>query len=558
MPRSDLDERLARLEKDGFVARLHSRDASLWSADAATQSAIKERLGWLIIAEKMAGAAEELRAFAGQVRDAGIRDVVLLGIGGSSLAPEVLRATLGVAPGYPHLTVLDTTDPVTVLALERKLDLSRTLFIVASKSGATIEVLSLFAYFRERLGAVKAGSEGESFIAITDEGTPLQALAREHRFRCVFLNPSDVGGRFSALSYFGMVPAALIGADVGLLLRRAAAMAEVCASGSAPADNPGVWLGATLGELALAGRDKLTLLPSLALAAFGGWVEQLVAESTGKEGRGILPVEGEPPASPDVYGDDRLFVQLRLETDASSGDALEALRRAGHPVVDICLQNPYDLGAEFYRWEVATATAAAILGVNPFDEPNVAESKANTEKLLEIYRAEGALPEGTPAFSEDAVAVFAERPSGGLAEALASLVRRLRPGGYLALAAYLPETPAVRAALQSMRLALRDATKAATTLGFGPRYLHSTGQLHKGGRDNGVFLLFTSDDAEDAAVPGQPYTFGVLKRAQALGDLEALRRRRRPVLRLHLQAGVEAGLARVASALASAVETDTR
>ena len=346
------------------------------------------------------------------MRDGGFRDVVLLGMGGSSLAPRVLAETLGVAPGWPRLTVLDTTDPATVLGLERRLDLSRTLFIVASKSGTTIEVLSLFGYFWERLRAVKAGSEGENFIAITDEGTPLQALAGEHRFRRVFINPSGVGGRFSALSHFGMVPAALIGADVRLLLRRAAAMAEVCASSAAPADNPGVWLGATLGELALAGRDKLTLLPSPALAAFGAWVEQLIAESTGKEGKGILPVDGEPPAAPGVYGDDRLFVQLRLGDDVSSDGALEALRRAGHPVVSLRLPDPYDLGAEFYRWEVATATAGAILGVNPFDEPNVAESKANTEKVLESYRAEGALPEDRPAFSEDGVAVFASaRPA---------------------------------------------------------------------------------------------------------------------------------------------------
>jgi len=552
LPRSDLDERLARLANDDFVARLYSRDASLWSADPATQVAIRERLGWLDLPQTMTGAIDGLRAFAEEVREAGFRDAVLLGMGGSSLSPRVLAETIGIAPGYPSLTVLDTTDPATILTLERGLDLTRALFIVSSKSGATIEALSLFAYFRERLRAVKAGSEGENFIAITDEGTALQALAREHGFRRVFLNPSDVGGRFSALSYFGMLPAALIGADLGLLLRRASAMAALCAA-SAVAENPGVRLGATLGELALAGRDKPTLLLSPALESLGGWLEQMLAESTGKDGRGILPIGGEPPATPEVYGDDRFFVHLGLGEDTSADGALEALGRAGHPVVRLRLEDPYDLGAEFYRWEVATATAGAILGINPFDEPNVAESKANTEKLLDIYRAEGALPEGAPALSEDGVAVFADGSPGDLAGAFTSLLRRLRAGGYLALAAYLPETPSMRAALQSMRLAIRDATKAATTPGFGPRYLHSTGQFHKGGPANGVFLLLTIDGAEDAPVPGEPYTFAVLRRAQALGDLEALRRRGLPVLRLHLQTDVEGGLARVGGALDAAL-----
>ena len=552
-----VDERLERLEKDGFVAGIHNRDASLWSADAEVQLAIKSRLGWLTVAEKMTDVSEDLTVFADEIRSAGFREVVLLGMGGSSLAPEVLSKTLGIAKGYPNLTVLDTTDAASIQAVDSRVDPAKTLFVVASKSGTTVEALSLFAHFMARVRAVKGDSAGENFIAITDEGTPLQELAREHSFRRVFTNPSDIGGRYSALSYFGLVPAALIGADVNMLLRRAMTMAEASASCVITNENPGVWLGAILGELALAGRDKLTLALSPGLASFGSWVEQLIAESTGKDGKGILPVDGETLADPAVYGSDRLFVHLRLQDDTSLDDVVERLRSAGHPLVTLRLQDPYDVGGELFRWEMATATAGAVLGVNPFDEPNVAESKANTNRLLEEHRASGALPEGEPAISEDGVALFADEPAADLSAALGSFLKQVRPGDYIALAAYLERAPAVQRILQSLRLTLRDGTRAATTLGYGPRYLHSTGQLHKGGGDNGLFLLITADDDQDVEVPGQPYTFGILKRAQALGDLQSLRGRGRRLLRLHISGDVEAGLKRVEQALKAAVTAAT-
>ena len=549
-----VSDRLERLERDGFAGRLHARDASLWSTDAKTQQAIKNRLGWLTVAEKMTGVCDDLTSFADEIRGAGYRDVVLLGMGGSSLAPEVLRSALGVGDGYPDLVVLDTTDPASIRAVENALDPTKALFLVASKSGATVEVQALFAYFMERVKAAKGPAAGENFVAITDEGTPLQELARRYRFRRVFTNPSDIGGRYSALSYFGLVPAALIGVDVAKLLDRALTMAEASASCVAPSEAPGLWLGATLGELALAGRDKLTLAVSPEVASFGAWVEQLIAESTGKEGKGILPVDGETLGGPSAYGDDRLFVHLRLDGDDSLDEAVGKLAAAGHPVVTLHLGDAYDLGGEFLRWELATANAGAIIGINPFDEPNVAESKENTQRLLEAYRSKGVPPQaGRPALQEDGVALFAQEAGGGLTEALTSFLRQVRPGDYIALAAYLTRTPATEAALQSMRLVIRDGTRAATTLGYGPRYLHSTGQLHKGGGDNGLFILLTADDREDLEVPGQPYTFGALKRAQALGDMEALQRRGRRVVRLHVSSDVQAGLDRMAQALRSAV-----
>ena len=556
-----VSDRLERLEREGFAAKLHARDASLWSADAKTQQAIKNRLGWLTVVERMTDVCDDLTSFASEIKGAGYRHVVLLGMGGSSLAPDVLHSALGVRGGYPDLLVLDTTDPTSIRAAERALDPAKTLFLVASKSGTTVEVLSLFAHFMEWVKGAKGASAGETvpagrqgFVAITDEGTPLQELARRQRFRRVFTNPADIGGRYSALSYFGLVPAALIGVDVAKLLDRGLIMAEASASCVAPPEAPGLWLGAVLGELALAGRDKLTLAVSPEAASFGSWVEQLIAESTGKEGKGILPVDGETLGDPSAYGDDRLFVHLRLDGDDSLDDAVGKLAAAGHPVVTLHLGDTYDLGGEFFRWELATATAGAILGINPFDEPNVAESKENTQRLLDAYRSRGAPPEaGRPALEEDGLALFAEKTDGGLMEALASFLRQVRPGDYIALAAYLTRTPATETALQSMRLVMRDATRAATTLGYGPRYLHSTGQLHKGGGDNGLFILLTGDDSEDLEVPGQAYTFGVLKRAQALGDLEALRRRGRRVIRLHLSDDVEAGLDKLARALRSAV-----
>jgi hypothetical protein len=427
----------------------------------------------------------------------GFQHVVLLGMGGSSLAPEVIHATFGAAAGFPTLHVLDTTDPASIIALESSVDLGRTLFLVASKSGGTIETLSHFGYFHAKV------PRGEQFVAITDPGSNLEALGREHGFRRVFLNPPDIGGRYSALSYFGLVPAALVGAPVHDLLDQATEMACACHSCVPARENPGLWLGAVIGEAARAGRDKLTLVLPAAIGAFGTWVEQLVAESTGKEGRGILPVEGEPLGPQGAYGNDRLFVSI--------GDELGL-----EPTVNLAFSSPLQLGAEFFRWEFATAVAGAVLGINPFDQPNVQEAKDATSRIL----AAGPVPD--PGFDD-----------------LGALLNEVRPGDYVAITAYIQRDAKNEEALRRVRTRLRDQYGVATTVGFGPRFLHSTGQLHKGGPNTGVFIQVVSDEGADLEIPGKPYTFGTLKAAQALGDLESLRAHGRRVARVRLQTLLE-------------------
>jgi glucose-6-phosphate isomerase len=540
-------ERASRsLGEADAVRRIWAHDASLWGQDALAERNITSRLGWLTVVETMQERVEGLRAFADEVRSAGFRRAVLLGMGGSSLAPDVLRQTFGAARGYLDLDVLDTTDPATLAHLERSLDLDQTLFLVASKSGTTLETLSHLAYFW-----AKTNGRGDQFVAITDGGTPLEALARERGFRRVFVNPADIGGRYSALSYFGLVPGALLGLDLTALLDRAARMAEACrptGDGARATGGPGLQLGAILGAAAVAGRDKLTLVLPDTIASFGDWVEQLIAESTGKQGKGIVPVVGEPLGAPEVYGDDRLFVALTLE-GATPDERLGALQQAGQPVVTIPLRDTLDLGGEFFRWEFATAVAGVVLGINPFDEPNVQESKDNTNRVLEEFQRLGRLPEPESAARSNGLAVLGDAEAQSVEDALASFLDAARPGDYLALLAYLPYRESVRAALHDLRLRLRDRLRVATTLGFGPRYLHSTGQLHKGGPQTGLFLQFTGDDPEDVPIPGQPYTFGILKRAQALGDLQALQARGRPVRGIRLQGDLEAGLRHLATTL---------
>ncbi len=511
--------------------RLWDRDPTLWKDDAATGEKIRNRLGWLISPAQMLGEVAALRQFADEARKAGLKHAVLLGMGGSSLCPEVCRNTYGVAPGYLDLRVLDTTDPAAIAACERSVDLRRTLFINASKSGTTIESASLARYFWEK------APRGEQFVAITDPGTALDQEGQNRGFRRVFRNPADIGGRYSALSYFGLVPAALIGADLDALLDRAERMVKACGPAVPVAKNPGVTLGAALGELAAKGRDKVTFVLSPRIADFGNWVEQLLAESTGKEGKGLMPVVGEPFGGPEVYGNDRVFVAMLLEDDTEIGiDAkLAALERAGHPVFRLPLKNALDLGGEFFRWEVATAICGMEMKINPFDEPNVTESKDNTSRLLKQYEEQGRLPDEPSATPQD----------------VPRLLGQAQPGDYLALLAFLDPRPEYASRLQSIRANLRDATRLATTLGLGPRYLHSTGQLHKGGPNKGVFLLLTADNAQDLPIPGRPFTFGTLKQAQALGDLESLKRRGRRVLRLHLGKDVPAGLDELAHALAA-------
>ncbi|MEX0785340.1 MAG: glucose-6-phosphate isomerase [Dehalococcoidia bacterium] len=476
--------RLASFGEQQVVRRVWARDHTLWKPEPRE---ISDRLGWLTIVDRMSAEAPALRGFARSVADDGLRTAVLLGMGGSSLAPEVLASAFGAPEGHLRLEVLDTTDPASIRAAERGIDLSRTLFIVASKSGTTVETMSHLAYFWEK------AQDGQRFVAITDAGTPLEALGRERGFRRVFLNPDDIGGRYSALSYFGLVPGALIGVEVDELLERARAMAEACHRQRPAEENPGAWLGAVLGEAALAGRDKLTLVLPPELAALGCWIEQLVAESTGKEGRGIIPVEGEPLGAPGVYGDDRLFVAI------GEHEGLEELERVGHPVVRLADHDALQLGAEFFRWELATAIAGHVLGINPFDQPDVQSAKDATARV----HSEGET--GAPATPS---------PAG--------LLDQARPGDYIAILAYLPRNEETESRLRFARAGLRDRHRLATTAGFGPRYLHSTGQLHKGGPNTGVYIQIVGEDSEDVAIPGAPYSFGELKRAQALGDLQSL------------------------------------
>ncbi|MHB8620270.1 MAG: bifunctional transaldolase/phosoglucose isomerase, partial [Chloroflexota bacterium] len=516
-----VDNRLQAIAKTDGVRKIWQKDPAFWGKqnDADATKSIKNRLGWLSVSDQMLEQVQDLESFAADVKSAGFRHAVLCGMGGSSLCVEVSRQTYGSRPGYPEMIVLDTTDPATIAAASKDIDPARTLFIIATKSGGTTETLSHFKYFWN------IRPDGSNFIAITDPGTSLEKLAADHGFRRVFLNPSDIGGRYSVLSYFGLVPAAVMGVDVKKLLDRAEHLAHDCVPLMQPADNAGAWWGTVMGEAGAAGRDKVTILCPPAIASFGLWAEQLIAESTGKEGRGLVPVAGEPVGPPAVYGNDRLFAYLKLGQHPDLDAGAEALRRAGHPVVTFTLRDTYDLGEEFFRWEFGTGVAGAVLGINAFDEPNVQESKDNTKALLTQYEASGALP--------------ALQSAGG---SLASLLSKVQPGDYVATMAYLRATPEVDDMLKSIRVAIRDRWRVATTVGYGPRFLHSTGQLHKGGANNGVFIQITADDPVDVEIPGEKYTFGTLKRAQALGDFQSLERHGRRAVRLHLGPDVKAGL----------------
>jgi transaldolase/glucose-6-phosphate isomerase len=549
-----VDETLDVLEHKNFSRRLWAKDGSLWKEEPEHQTLIANRLGWLTIAETMLERVGELIAFADEVKQAGFKQVVLLGMGGSSLAPEVYRDVLGIAADLPELIVLDSTDPATILRVGRKIDPARTLFLVSSKSGGTTETLSFYKHFAEKVRAVKGERAGENFIAITDPGTPLERLAHETGFRRVFSAPEDVGGRFSALTYFGLAPAALIGVDVKTLLERAIKMARACGPEVKLADNPGVFLGVALGELWKLGRDKLTFITSPSLASFGYWVEQLIAESTGKEGRGILPVEGEPLQIPNfknkmskVFGNDRAFVHLRLEGEDAQDRKVAALEAAGYPVIHVEVKQKINLAQEFFRWEFATAVAGALLGIDPFDQSNVAESKDNTKRLLAEFVEKGKLPERGVATKKSE-----------WVESLTGLLKRVKVGDYVALQAYIEKSPSSERALRAIRKELRDAFGVAVTVGYGPRFLHSTGQLHKGGANNGVFIQITADAVKDVAIPGEPYTFGTLIRAQAVGDLRALKSHRRRVVRIHLGEDVKGGLRQLQEAVHKAIAASKR
>lgn len=537
-----VSERLDAWQATHFARRLWAKDPTLWFSHPVAE--IVDRLGWLTAHETGREQLDDLLAFAARMKAEGVRHVVLLGMGGSSLAPEIFQRTFGNESGHPELIVLDSTHPAAVRAVEDRIALRHTLFLVSSKSGTTLEVLSFFRTFWERLKRDGA-DPGRHFVAITDPGTPLEQLARERSFRRVFLAPADVGGRYSALTVFGLVPAALIGMDVGKLIDRARTLAEACSFGVPAPANPALRLGAALGELARAGRDKLTFVPSPRLSAFPVWLEQLIAESTGKDGKGLLPVADEPIGRPELYGTDRVFVGLFLGRDEQPDltAALDALETRGHPVARIRLAETADLGQEIFRWEMAVAAAGAVLGIHPFDQPDVQLAK---DLAREAMAKRGQGPE-RPAASEDVTCSVAR--SSALREALQHWLAQARAGDYVTVQAYLAPAPDTTDALQRIRLMLRDRLKLATTLGYGPRFLHSTGQLHKGGPNTGLFLQIVDEPGEDLPVPETDYTFGALIRAQAWGDFQALVQRGRRVVRIQVGADVGEGLARVAESL---------
>ena len=520
---------------------LMRRDPSVWSHEPGVQEKIGKRLGWLDSPLLMADSLDRLRAFAGQVKHDGITDVVLLAMGGSSLAPEVLRAVIGSAPGWPRLHVLDSTDPAAIAAVATTPE--HTLYIIASKSGSTIEPNSLAAHFQQVLENATGARWPEHFVAITDEGTELAARARTQGFRDLFINPSDIGGRYSALSFFGLVPAALMGQDIAAMVGWGLAMLAAAEPGFGEArSNPAVALGLAIGAAARSGRDKLTLVLPAALEPFGLWVEQLVAESTGKNGHGVVPVAGEPLAPSSGYGSDRLFVRVRVH--GSTAEELREtdvreLKESRAPVAEIELPDTAALGAEFVRWEVATAVAGALLHINPFDEPNVQQAKDATGKLLQRFTSEKALPLDPPDMTLESGATLtlsaAARTAldGRGAERFLTLLRR---GDYFGLLAYVGPDPRLADEMRTLRLSVRDKTRAATIVGYGPRYLHSTGQLHKGGPNTGVFVLVTASPLADLPIPGQPFTFGTLELAQALGDFASLGSTGRRSLHIHLPA----------------------
>ncbi len=498
-----VDDAVADLVERDAVRRIWDADHTLWKPDPTE---ITNRLGWLTLPTDMRPHAEALQAFADEVSGMGIDDVVLLGMGGSSLGAEALRSVFGEAPARPRLTVLDTTVPEWTAAVRDAIDIRRTLFLVSSKSGGTLETLTGYRYFRKLADDALGADAGSRFVAITDEGSGLERLSRDEGFLRTFLNPETIGGRYSVLSYFGLVPAVLTGIDVAALLDRAALMQCACAPGVPAGEHPGLQLGAAIGALARAGRDKLTFVTTPALGCFGLWAEQLIAESLGKEGVGIVPVANEPLLAPEHYGADRVFAYLRLDGDdtQATDDAIAALEAAGHPVLRFTLRDRNDLAAEMYRWEFATAVAGAVLGVNPFDQPNVQGAKDKTAEVLDAYARDGALPDAAESCT------FEE------------LLAQASPGDYLCVMAYVRQTPEVDAALEALRLRVMRRHGIATTSGYGPRFLHSTGQLHKGGPATGLFLQITTDHPNDIDIPGQGYSFGTLADAQSLGDLQAL------------------------------------
>ncbi|HEY4675533.1 MAG TPA: bifunctional transaldolase/phosoglucose isomerase [Candidatus Angelobacter sp.] len=545
------------------MSRLWRGDPSLWTGEDEDKW-----IGWLSIVDDQLAHLRDLNDLAADAAKAGFTHALLLGMGGSSLCPEVLKITYGKQPGHPELHVLDSTDPAQIKSIESQVNLAKTLCIVASKSGSTLEPNIFKQYFFDRMQqTVGKDKAGEHFIAITDPGSKMQQVAERDQFRKIFFGVACIGGRYSALSNFGMVPAAIMGLDLAKFIQRTNEMVQACKP-EVPADqNPGAVLGAILATLGNLGRNKVTIITSPGIHDLGAWLEQLIAESTGKIGKGLIPVDREALGAPEVYGSDRVFVHLQLadEPDTTQMQKLDALRAAGHPVVKIELADTYDLGQEFFRWEIATAVAGSILKINPFNQPDVEASKIVTRQLTEEYERSGKLPEEAPLFDDGSIKLFTDERNAANLNKLAGNDRSLtgflrahlsqfNPGDYMALLAYIQMNSAHEESLQAMRHAVRDRKHVATCLGFGPRFLHSTGQAYKGGPNAGVFLQITCDDANDLAVPGQKYTFGIVKAAQARGDFQVLADRKKRALRVHLPKDVDAGLETLGRALINALK----
>ncbi len=541
----------------GKAKRLWQQDASLWTGEDEAKW-----LGWLGITDEQLANSAKLKAFADEVKSLGFSDILLLGMGGSSLCPEVLALTFAQTPGFPRLHILDSTDPAQIRSVEKKVDLARTLFIVSSKSGSTLEPNIYKQYFFERVLQPVGNNKdqaGSRFIAITDPGSKMQLVAERDRFRHIFYGLPSIGGRYSALSNFGMIPAAAMGLDTGKFLDRTKGMVEACKPSVPVEQNPGVMLGLIMGAAATMGRDKITLITSPGIADLGAWLEQLIAESTGKLGKGIIPVDREDIGAPDVYGNDRIFAYLRLDSapDVAQDAKVAVLEKAGQPVVQIAVSDIYRLGQEFFRWEIATAVAGSILGINAFNQPDVEASKIVTKQLTSAYENSGSLPPEKPILEEAGFKLFtddknaaalsqAAGPDRSLKNYLRAHLGRLGAGDYFAVLGYVEMNAEHESLLQALRTTVRDRKRVATCLGFGPRFLHSTGQAYKGGPNSGVFLQVTCDDAQDLPVPGQKYTFGVVKAAQARGDFQVLADRNRRALRVHLGSDVKAGLTKLA------------
>ena len=562
---SGIKKTLKKFKNKNIINRIWEKDSTVWKEEEGYDELIKNRLGWMSLPVSMIDNCDEINGFTDELRDSGFTHAVVMGMGGSSMCPEVCRDTFGIKEGYLNLHILDTTDPLTILSIEDSIDIDKTIFIVSSKSGTTIEVDSFFRYFFDKVKKLKGAEAGRQFAAITDPGTNLESTAAENNFRKIFTNPADIGGRYSALSYFGLVPAALIGADIKLFLNNAEAMMERCML-LTPEMNPGLMLGAIAGELALEGKDKLTFFLPYGIRSFGYWVEQLIAESTGKENKGILPIEGEGIGKKSSYKRDRVFVRYVLGKDSKDEKKIfDELAGKKINLINIVLNDIYDIGGQFYLWEFATAIMGAVLKINPFDEPNVKESKDNTGNVLKFFEENNSLPVQTPLAEKDGLKIYLDEEhygkklseiiNPGIENYLSFFFNQIKKGDYSAIMAYIQRNKLSEKYLQKIRELIRSRKQTATTVGFGPRFLHSTGQLHKGGANNGVFIQIIAEDVKDIAIPDKPYTFGVLKESQAIGDYESLVKHKRRVLKIDLGKDIEKGFKELYKSLKKALQS---